>query len=204
VLSVPTSLGFERIAHLIPTLLDRNPRLRVDLRFEDRAVDLLEDGVDIAIRAGRLPPDSPFVVARQLASFARVVCASPKLLARCGRIDAVAKLSKLPCVVHGAPPTVWEFQTPEGPESVVVDGRFRTNNLLAVRDAAAAAIGIAWLPSWLAEAGLRARRLKIVLPAAKLSPVVVYGLFHAQARSAIAVRSVLDYFSTELRASLGK
>jgi DNA-binding transcriptional LysR family regulator len=204
VLSVPTSFGLARIAGLIPALLDRHPRLRVELRFEDRTVDLIEDGVDVAIRAGRLPPDSPFIVARQLACFARVVCASPKLLAACGRIDAVAKLAELPCVVHGPPPTVWEFQTPEGPETVAVDGRLRTNNLLAVRDAVVAGAGIAWLPSWLAAPDLRARRLKPVLPQAHLSPVEVYGLFHTQARGATVVRAVLDYLASELQASPGK
>jgi DNA-binding transcriptional LysR family regulator len=93
---------------------------------------------------------------------------------------------------------VWEFQTPDGPVSVVVDGRLRTNNLLAVRDAALAGAGIAWLPSWLAEADLRARRLKPVLTGAKLSPVEVYGLFHSQVRGATAVRTVLDYLASGL------
>ncbi|HEY3665852.1 MAG TPA: LysR family transcriptional regulator, partial [Polyangiaceae bacterium] len=81
VLSVPTTLGLERIAPLLPALLDEHPRLRVEIRFEDRAVDLIEDGIDIAVRAGRAPPDSPFFAARRLASFERVLCASPKLLA---------------------------------------------------------------------------------------------------------------------------
>lgn len=198
VLSVPTSIGLGRIAPLVPALLEAHPRLRLELRFEDRAVNLLEDGVDIAIRAGRPPPDSPFVVARRLASFERVVCASPKLLKKCGPINAVAKLSELPCVVHGAPPTVWEFQTEEGPVLVAVDGRLRTNNLLAVRDATLAGAGIAWLPSWLVDDDLRARRLKLVLPGMTLLPVDVYGLFHTRARSASAVRAVLDYFASEL------
>lgn len=198
VLSVPTSLGLGRIAPLMPALLDAHPRLRVDLRFEDRAVDLIEDGIDIAIRVGRPPPDSPFVVARRLTSFERVVCASPKLLAKLGQIDSVAKLAELPCVVHGAPPTVWEFETPDGPVSIVVDGRLRTNNLLAVRDAALAGVGIAWLPSWLVKADLRARRLKPALTQGKLAPLDVYGLFHTQARGATAVGAVLDYLSSEL------
>jgi DNA-binding transcriptional LysR family regulator len=203
VLSVPTSMGLQRIASLIPALLDNHPRLRVEIRCEDRPVDLLEDGVDIAIRAGRPPPDSPFVVARQLVRFERVVCAAPKLLAKCGRIDSVAKLSELPCVVHGAPPTVWDFQTPEGPVSVVVDGRLRTNNLLLVRDAVVAGAGIGWLPSWLADEHLRARQLKPVLSGSKLPPVEVYALFHTHARGATAVRTVIDYFARKLAASVG-
>jgi DNA-binding transcriptional LysR family regulator len=204
VLSVPTTLGLERIAPLLPALLEKHPRLRVEIRFEDRAVDLIEDGIDIAVRAGRSPPDSPFLAARRLASFERVLCASPRLLAECGSIDEVSKLSKLPCIVHGAPPTVWEFETPGGPASVVVDGRLRMNNLLAIRDAVVAGAGIAWLPSWLAAAEMRARRLKPVLVGMRLSPVEVYALFHGEARGATAMRAVLDYLATELPLRIGK
>jgi len=204
VLSVPPSLGLGGIGPLVPALLDDNPRLRIELRFEDRVVDLLEDGVDVAVRAGRSPPDSPFVVARRLASFERVVCASPRLLAKTGRIDEVAKLAELPCVLHGAAPTAWEFQTADGRESVTVDGRLRTNNLVAVRDAVVAGLGIGWLPSWLADADLRTRRVKRVLDGATMLPISVYGLFHPQGRANAAVRAVLDCLASELPRSFGR
>ncbi len=204
VLSVPPSLGLGQIGPLVPALLERNPRLRIEMRFEDRVVDLLEAGVDVAVRAGRAPPDSPFVVARRLATFERVVCASPRLLAKTGRIDEVAKLAELPCVLHGAAPTKWEFQTADGPESVAVDGRLRTNHLLAVRDAVVAGLGIGWLPSWLADADLRARRLERVLQGATMAAIEVHGLFHPQGRANAAVRVVLDCLASELPRSFGR
>jgi DNA-binding transcriptional LysR family regulator len=144
------------------------------------------------------------VVARRLATFERVVCASPRLLARTGRIDEVAKLAELPCVLHGAAPTEWDFQTADGRESVTVDGRLRTNNLLAVRDAVVAGLGIGWLPSWLADADLRGRRLKRVLDGATMPAIDVYGLFHPQARANGAVRVVLDCLASELPRSFGR
>jgi DNA-binding transcriptional LysR family regulator len=174
----------------------------MEIRFEDRAVDLIKDGVDIAVRAGRVPPDSPFIVARKIASFERVLCASPKFIADHGPIDAISKLVKVPCVVHGAPPTVWEFETPHGPESVLIDGELRTNHLLAVREAVVAGVGVAWLPSWLAKPDIVARRVKAVLTGMKLPPLVVYALFHTRSRGATAMRAVLDYLAVELPACL--
>ncbi len=202
VLSVPSSLGLGQIGPLVPALLDDNPRLRIEVRFEDRVIDLLEDGVDLAVRAGRAPPDSPFLVARRLVTLERVLYASPRLLAKTGRIHDVAKLAELPCVLHGASPTEWRFQTADGQESVTVDGRLRTSNLLAVRDAVVAGLGIGWLPSWLAAADLRARRLRRVLDGATMSAIDVYALFHPDGRANGAVRTVLDYLASELPRSL--
>lgn len=203
VLSVPPTLGLRRIAPLLPKLMKQHPRLRVEMRFEDRAVDLIRDGVDIAVRAGRVPPDSPFIVARKIASFERVLCASPKFLAAHGPIDTVAKLAKVPCIVHGAPPTVWDFQTPNGPESVLIDDEvLRTNHLLMVREAVIAGAGVAWLPSWLVKPDIVARRVKPVLVGMKMAPLDVHTLFHTRARGATAMRAVLQYLATELPANL--
>jgi DNA-binding transcriptional LysR family regulator len=146
ILSVPVVFGLGRIAPLVPALLERHPRLHLDLRLEDRTVDLLADGVDLAIRAGARPPDSTFVVARRLDAYDRAICASPKLLAAHGPIPSIAALASLPCVVHGAGPATWSFETPSGPQSVVVDGRLRTNNLLVVHDAVLAGAGLGCPP----------------------------------------------------------
>ena len=204
VLSVPPTLGLMRIAPLLPALLKEHPRLRVEIRFEDRAVDLIRDGVDIAVRAGRPLPDSPFIVGRKIASFERVVCASPKFLVDHGPINAVSTLVNVPCIVHGTPPTVWEFETPNGPESVLIPGQLRTNHLLAVRDAVVAGLGVAWLPSWLVKPDILARRVKPVLVGMRLSPLDVYTIIHTHARGATAMRAVLDYLARELPASLKK
>lgn len=195
---MPVAFGLGRIAPLVPALLEKHPRLRLDLRFDDRLVDLLGEGVDIAIRAGTRTLDSPFIVARRLATFERVVCASPQFLAKHGPIESVAGLARVPCLVHGPTEAVWSFETRGGPQSVVVDGRMRSNNLLALRHAVVAGLGVAWLPLWLAEEDIRHHRLTRVLEGAALSSGEILGLFHTQARGAGAIRAVLDYFAEEL------
>ena len=74
------SFGLSQVGPLFPQLLEKHPCLRLDLRFEDRLVDLLAEGIDLAIRAGVRPPDSPFLSARRIATLQRVLCAAPGFL----------------------------------------------------------------------------------------------------------------------------
>jgi DNA-binding transcriptional LysR family regulator len=198
VLSLPVTLGISQVSPLFPALLERHPRLKLDLRFEDRVVDLLGDGVDLAIRAGIAPPNSPFQVARRLATLRRLLCASPAFLRKHGAVLSMEALMRLPCLPQGSPPSRWHFETPEGPASVEVDGRMRSNNVLALRDAAIAGTGIARLPEWLVHEDLEKKRLVRLLPEVKLQEVEVYALFHRDSRGSTAIRAVIDHLAKEL------
>lgn len=205
IVSLPVSFGLSQVGPLFPQLLERHPRLRLDLRFEDRLVDLLAEGIDLAIRAGVRPPDSPFLAARRIATLRRVVCATPSLLARHRRIHGVDDLARIPCVLQGAPPTQWSFETPTGLQEVKVDGRFRSNNVFAMREAALAGLGIARLPEWIMADDLKTKRLVQVLPDFTVPIVEIFGVYHASARGSAAIHAVLDFLQTELpqRAQLG-
>ncbi len=203
VVSLPVSFGLALIEPLFHSLLRDHPRLRLDLRFDDRAVDLLSEGVDLALRAGVAVPDSPFLVARRLASIPRVLCASPAFLARHEPIASTADLSRVPCVVQGAAPTRWQFVTREGVDAIVVDGRFRTNNVIALRNAVLEHEGVGRLPLWIVRDDLRAKRLARVLPGMELPSVPVHGVVHRGATTKVAVRAVLEHLQVELPARLG-
>ena len=197
-ISLPVSFGLAQIGPLFPALLAVHPRLKLDLRFEDRLVDLLGDGVDLAIRAGMLPPDSPFVIARKLATVDRVLCASPAFLAKHGRIATVPALARVPCLVQGPAPTRWSFDLPDGPASVEVDGRVRTSNVIALREAVLAGLGVARLPNWIVDDDLRKKRLVRVLATATMPVIEIYGMFHAGSKGSAAIRAVLDFLHDEL------
>jgi DNA-binding transcriptional LysR family regulator len=204
VVSLPVSFGLSMIEPLFHQLLRDHARLRLDLRFEDRAVDLLGDGVDLAIRAGVALPDSPFLVARRLATVRRVLCASPAFLAQSSSIASVADLARVPCVVQGPAPTRWHFASadpPGGMDAVVVDGRFRTNNVIAIRNAVLQGEGVGRLPLWVVKEDLRAKRLVQVLPSAELTRVDIFGVVH-RGSSTSAVRAVLERVQAELPARL--
>src|SRR5208282_4654060 len=120
VLAVQPAFGLERIVPQVPALLEKHPRLRLDLRFEDRAVDLIAEGVDVAIRAGPRPEDSSSVVMRRLGSYGLVVVAAPSFLAKFGPVETAGDLARAPCVILDTGPREWTFETGKGPMSVVV------------------------------------------------------------------------------------
>ncbi len=204
VVSAPVSFGLAQIAPLVPKLLDQHPRLSLELRFDDRVVDLLGEGVDLALRVGAPAPDSPFIIARKLATYERVLCATPALLKKHGPIKTVDALARVPCVILGAAPTRWHFETPAGPQSVTVEGRVRSNNVLALRDASLAGLGLAQLPRWLIADDLKAKRLVPILEGVSLPLVTVLALVHADARRSNALRLVQDFLAAELPRVLGR
>lgn len=202
VMSAPVSFGLAQLAPLIPKLLEEHPKLSIDLRFDNRVVDLVAEGVDIALRTGVPPPDSPFLVARRLATYERVLCAAPSFVERHGPVRALDALQTVPCVILGPGQQRWGFTTPEGPRSVRVEGRVRSNNVLALRDAALAGLGVAQLPLWLVRADLEAKRLVRLLQGASLPIVNVLGLVHAHARRSQALRLVQDFLAAALPRAL--
>ena len=203
VVTAPNALGTYQLSSILPPLLAKHPRLRVELRLEDRAVDLVKEGVDLAIRAAP-PPNRASLVARELATYRRVVCAAPSFLARHGTIDSLTKLAAAPCVVHGCGPAVWEFDTPEGRKSITVDGPLCTNNVVIIREAILAGVGVAWLPDYVIGEELTDGRLVRLLPEAKLPPIRVYGIMPKQARQSSTVRAVRDILGGALRAQAAK
>jgi DNA-binding transcriptional LysR family regulator len=198
VVSLPVSFGLAQVGPLFPALLDKHPRLKLDLRFEDRFVDLLTDGVDIAIRAGARPPDSPFVVARKLATVDRLLCASPAFLAKYGAVRSIDALGRLPCVLQGPAPTHWTFESEDGPKVVEVCGRVRTNNVFSIREAVLAGSGIARLPLWIVDDDLKRRRLVQVLPHLTMPVIDIFGMFHTGSRGSTAIRATLDFLQEQL------
>jgi DNA-binding transcriptional LysR family regulator len=203
VVTAPNALGTYQLSSIMPSLAARHPRLRVELRLEDRAVDLVKEGVDLAIRACA-PPDHASLVAWELATYRRVVCAAPSFLARHGAVESLAALAVAPCVLHGCGPAVWNFETPEGPKSITVNGPLCTNNVVIIRDAILAGVGAAWLPDYVIGDELRDGRLVRLLPEAKLPPIRVFGIMPKQARQNPSVRAVLDILGAALRTQAAK
>lgn len=205
VMSLPVSFGLSQVGPIFPALLEKHPRLELDLRFEDRFVDLVGDGVDLAIRAGIQPPDSPNIVSRKVAVIDRVMCASPAFLAK-HRVTSLASLARVPCVVQGNT-TQWNFEPIESTKGsagdaqlnrVEVQGRFRTNSILALREAILGGVGVGRLPLWIADEDLKKKRLIAVIPERKLQAIEVFGIFHRGSRGSNAIHAALEFLQDEL------
>jgi DNA-binding transcriptional LysR family regulator len=162
--SAPVTFGTEALAPVLSDYLARYPDVDVELDIADRVVDLMEDGFEAAIRVGQVPPDAA-LVARPLAPYRLLLCASPDYLARCGTPATPADLAGHDCLSFGAASLVqWRFERGHDVCKVPVEGRVRINNGQALRVAALQGLGIVLQPEILFAADVRAGRLVRLLP----------------------------------------
>ena len=141
--TAPMSIGLLELAPLVPRFLAEHPELKLDVEFDDRHVDLVARGFDVAIRGHGPLPDSS-LKARRLGELERVVCASPGYLARAGRPKTPADLERHACLLYSlaTPANRWTLGRGERTSVVHVDGPYRANNSLALRHAALGKVGI--------------------------------------------------------------
>ncbi|MBU6957805.1 LysR family transcriptional regulator [Pseudomonas sp. CVAP len=140
------------------------PGVQLDFLLSDSRDDLIDKGIDVAIRAGDLPDSS--LVARRVGTGSQVLAASPGYLQVHGTPDTVQALSMHECIRRSrqAPRTAWNLDGPQGFVSVEVTGRFSANTAQAQLKAAVAGLGICLLPMAILRESLQAGRLIQVLP----------------------------------------
>jgi DNA-binding transcriptional LysR family regulator len=164
ILRVTTPLNFEYFAPVVASFLSRYPDVRIDLVGTDRVVDLVQDGFDIAIRAGLLRDST--LVAQSLGALRSLVVASPKFLAKNGMPDTPADLARFDCVVFGSTANRATFKLSRAGEtkSVLVRARLLVNDFDFLEEAALAGLGIAMLPEHRSVQALQEKRLRRLLP----------------------------------------
>jgi DNA-binding transcriptional LysR family regulator len=198
--AVPVSFGTLNIAPTLPAFSERYPSLTVELGLSDRFVDLMEEGWDVAVRAGRLR-DS-LLIARKLAPLTAVVCASPDYLKTHGVPRGVADLKNHACVGYTLSATgggkVWRFGL-EGDIDVPVRGVLYANNGDALVAAAAAGQGLVYGPTFIAAPALAEGRLEIVkLDVPLVDMGAVYAVTHPNRRPAAKTRAWIEYLVEEI------
>jgi DNA-binding transcriptional LysR family regulator len=194
-ITAPVTFGLERVVPHVAGLMTKNPGLRVDLRLEDRLLDLALEGVDVAIRVGSPPPPTADVVAHPLASFRRLLVASPAYLKRRGEPKTPEALVKHDALTYTAPglADVWRLVAEAREASVRLNVVFRSNAPHAVRELARAGAGIGLLPEWLVAEETRNKALRVVLPEWRVAPVTVYALHRTEHRGTRAVRALVEH-----------
>jgi DNA-binding transcriptional LysR family regulator len=159
--TAPTSFSRLYIAPRLQEFLERYPEVNLDLHLTDHLEDIIREGFDLAIRIGELQDSS--LVARKLAPEARVMCASPKYLARTKAPQTLADLQLHNCLSAGAQEN-WKLEGPNGPEQIRVEGNIRTNSAEFLREALIAGLGIGFRPKWDIGQQLASGELSVVLP----------------------------------------
>ncbi|MDP3315296.1 MAG: LysR family transcriptional regulator [Devosia sp.] len=159
--SAPRNLGETTLAPAIFAFIAKNPMMSVDLRLEDRFVDLVEEGIDVALRITTLSDSS--LIARKISDMRHVICGSPGLIARVGTPQSGEALRGMPCVLDTNIASSWRFIENGQPISVPVTGQARVNSPVASLQAALAGLGFAVLPTYLADPQIAVGRLVRVL-----------------------------------------
>ncbi|WP_144113765.1 LysR family transcriptional regulator [Paraburkholderia sp. BCC1886] len=167
--SMSSAFGRQHVSPVISEFLRRFPGVSVDLRLTDHIVDLVDAGVDVAIRVGELKDSS--LIARRLAVNHRVLCASPAYLAAHGTPHHPSDLAQHECVLL-SDQRDWAFVTPAGNLTVRVTGRLVTDNGEVIRDALLDGFGIALKSTWDVAPFLRSGELVSVLDSYPLAETV--------------------------------
>jgi DNA-binding transcriptional LysR family regulator len=174
-LSAPLSFAMSHLGCLLTEFLQLHPQVDVEVDLSDRAVDLIGEGYDLALRIGALEDSS--LIARRIASVERVYCASPAYLQARGVPLTPEDLAGHDCLPYGHSRQVqWQFRQGGKAQAIQVTGRMRANNGELLRDAAIAGMGVTYLPTFIVGQALADGRLVNVLeewtpPALQLSAV---------------------------------
>ncbi|MEM7471592.1 MAG: LysR substrate-binding domain-containing protein [Pseudomonadota bacterium] len=193
--SVPMSFGQLHVAPAIPEFLRLHPGITLELSMDDRFVDLVDSGMDLALRAGSLPDSA--LIARKLAPIYSVIVAAPSYLDRAGAPLHPQDLMDHDCLhyAYSRDPLEWKFIGDDGEIAVRTKGRFRVNNSEALCTTLIAGLGIGRLPTFIAGAHLAAGRLQRVLPNFLMPEQALYAVFPERQHVPAKVRAFVDFFA---------
>lgn len=191
-------VGYQFLVPLLPGFLALHPQVELDIHFSDRQVDLIDEGIDVAVRSGELPDSR--LVSRPLQAFRLLLCASPGYLARHGAPASAADLPRHAAVRFRHPDTGklldWPLPSPD------TNPRLRTvlacNNMEAVRDAAARGLGLACMPDFFARELLADGRLVSLLDGQLGAGGRFHALWPSSRQLSPKVRVFVDWLAARL------
>ncbi len=199
--SAPVSFGIRHLAPLWAGFMARHPQLTLDLTLTDRFIDLVDEGFDMAVRVARLPSSS--LVSRRLASTRMVLCASPGYVREHGAPGRPSDLAGHAVLAYSlfASGDTWEFEGPEGPESVRVKPRMQTNSGDTCVAVAVGGGGIVLQPVFLVGEALRNGDLVEVMPAYRSVELGIYAVYPTRKHMPPKVRLLVNHLADRLSAS---
>ncbi len=182
-------IGERWLGSLVTEYLSSNPDVRIDLLMTNRMVDIVDEGYDLAFRAGVLPDAD--LIARRLQRGRTVLVASPDYVAARGAPASLDDLASHDCIIVGndSKRGVWALADTR----VAVSGRLAVNDIRMAHDAALAGLGIARVPSFLVAEDIGAGRLVRVLPQIPDNFGGLYAVYPSRRHLSTAVRSFVDF-----------
>ncbi|WP_339521346.1 LysR family transcriptional regulator [Pseudomonas sp. EL_65y_Pfl2_R96] len=198
-LRICAAVTFGRL-HIVPHLgpfLDQNPQLNIDLMLDDRNVNLVEEGVDVALRMGTLNDSG--LTARKIAECRRVVLGTPAYFEERGEPTCPADLTQHQAVVYtlggGAH---WQFSKDSEEQSVIINGRIRVNAAEGLREAVLAHQGLTMASEWMFAPELASGAVKAIMSDWSLPSLDLWAVFPTGRMASAKARAFVDYVQTLL------
>lgn len=199
-LTVEADFALAFVAPILPEFLERYPDVGVRLATSPGMADLVESGIDVAIRIGHL--DDSDLIARKIATSRSLVCASPAYLAQYGSPATPLELEAHRCLSFRTDPgrNTWRFRLPEGELDVAIAGPLNANSVVLLREAALAALGIVMIPTWIIRDELETGHLVPVLEDFALVPpsTPIHAVFAHNRHLAPKVRAFVDFLAERM------
>lgn len=192
--SAPVSFGMTHVAPMLPLFMARYPDLHVDIALTDHQVDLVEDGIDVAIRIGALTDTS--LIARRIREYRRLIVASPDYWRKHGMPEHPNDLGDHNCLTYAylLGGRTWRLRAPDGTEIAVrVGGSMNANNGELLMSAAEAGLGIIQSPSFICDQAVAAGRLVPALEDYEFEPVGLHAVFPHARNLSTKVRVFVDF-----------
>ncbi len=195
-IAAPLSFG---LLHLSPAINDfaaRHPEVRLFIDFNDRIVDLVEEGFDLAVRIARLADSS--LIARKLTPIREVVCASPGYLQRHGTPSTPRELEGHVCLRYtNIPDSPWQYRAPDGSRGAVkLDAWLEANNGDYLRDAAIAGFGVIRQPTFIVYQAIEAGDLVPLLVDYAWSDINAYAVYPSARHLSRRVRAFVEFLQS--------
>ncbi len=197
--SAPMTLTLITLSSVLPDFLARHPELSLDLRLDDRRVDIVEEGFDLALRGSDSLEDSS-LVARKLMTMTHVLCAAPSYFESFGTPASPEDLASHRCVQFSLSghANAWTFRNGRREVEVPIDGPYKVTSSLAVRDALRAGYGLSLIPRIYVETDLEEGRLRSVLDEWACDETTVYAVYPSRSYMASKVRVFIDFLIEQL------
>lgn len=203
-ITAPVNFGNRQVSPLVNQFLKQHDQIKIDLMLGDKNINLVEEGVDIAIRIGPLADSS--MVAKNVGYVRRVICATPKFLNAHPQINQPKDLVHLPCIrfsplSHGGN---WNFYQGDKVLSIKVDGPLYCTQISAMRQAVLADIGIGIFLSYQVEEQLASGEMIAILTDYEPEPLPVSVVYSHAKLMSTRVRVFVDWITLKLREQMSK
>ena len=199
--ALPSSFGHMHVGPAIIDFLCAHPEIEFDLDFNDREVDLMQEGFDLAIRLAALPDSS--LMARRIAPIRRVMCASPDYLAENGTPESIEDLAEHRCLIYSLIRDFEDWQPADQrvPMKTKLHPYMKSTTGEFLRDAAVAGHGIVVMPTFIVYQAIDSGKLVRLLPDIEFSSINAYAIYPPTRHLSRRVRAFIEFLKSRFESA---